>query len=429
MTAEARWSPDESFALRLDRDDPLAACRGRFHIPVRADGHPLIYLCGNSLGLAPKSARALIESEVSAWERLGVDAHFKDESPWYSYHELFRESGARLVGALPGEVVMMNGLTVNLHLMLATFYRPAGARYRILVEDGAFPSDGYAVRSHVRHHGFDPSDSLVIARPRSGEDLLRTEDVEALVEQHGDKIALVLMSGVHYLTGQVFDLERIAAAARRQGCYVGFDLAHAAGNVPLRLHDWGVDLAVWCSYKYLNAGPGAPAGCFVHERHGRNTALPRLAGWWGNDPETRFLMPPEFRPREGAEGWQISNPPIFSMAPLRASLAIFDEVGMDALRLKSVALTGYLQRLIDRILSDRLETITPREPSARGCQLSIRVRDGARDVLKAITAEEVVVDFREPDVIRVAPAPLYNTFHEVWRFSRILARACGAAAG
>jgi kynureninase len=429
MTAGARWSPEEAFALELDRDDRLASCRTLFHIPAGADGQPVVYFCGNSLGLAPRTARALVEAEVSAWERLGVDAHFRDETAWYSYHELFRESGARLVGALPGEVVMMNGLTVNLHLMLATFYRPTPARHRILIEGGAFPSDGYAVRSHIGHHGLDPARSLVVARPRPGEDLIRLEDVEALIERHGREIALVLMSGVHYLTGQVFDMERIAAVARRHGCRVGFDLAHAVGNVPLRLHDWEVDLAVWCSYKYLNAGPGAVAGCFVHERHGRNAALPRLAGWWGTDPERRFLMEPEFVPREGADGWQLSNPPIFSMAPLRASLAIFDGVGMEALRAKSVALTGYLQYLIDRISGERIETITPREPAARGCQLSIRVRERARDVLKALTSEDVVVDFRAPDVIRVAPVPLYNTFHEVWRFSGILGRTCGAATG
>jgi kynureninase len=427
MTTGAGWSPAESFAERLDREDRLAPYRQRFHIPARADGRPVIYFCGNSLGLPPRTARAMIESEVSAWERLGVDAHFKDEAPWYSYHELFRDSGARLVGAGPGEVVMMNGLTVNLHLMLATFYRPAPSRHRILIEDGAFPSDGYAVRSHIRQRGLDPADSLLIAGPRPGEHVLRTEDIEALLEARGREIAVVLLGGVHYLTGQVLDMGRIAAAARRQGCAIGFDLAHAAGNVPLRLHEWQIDFAVWCSYKYLNAGPGAPAGCFVHERHGRNTALPRLAGWWGNDPRTRFLMPGEFVPREGADGWQLSNPPIFSMAPLRASLAIFDEIGMEALRTKSAALTGYLQYLIDRIPGDRLETLTPRDPGARGCQLSLRVRDGARDVLKALQAEDAVVDVREPDVLRVAPVPLYNTFHEVWRFSRVLARACSAA--
>jgi kynureninase len=427
----AAGSPDESLARRLDGEDPLAACRRRFHIPAGANGEPVIYFCGNSLGLPPTTARAMIATELDAWERLGVDAHVKDETPWYSYHELFRESAARLVGAIPAEVVMMNGLTVNLHLMLATFYRPTATRRAILIEDSAFPSDGYAIRSHIRHHGLDPTDALVIARARAGEDLIRTEDLEALIAERGPEIAVVVMSGVHYLTGQVFDMERIAAAARRQGCAVGFDLAHAAANVPLRLHDWQVDFAVWCSYKYVNAGPGAPAGCFVHERHGRNKALPRLAGWWGNDPETRFMthLGSEFVPRAGADGWQLSNPPIFSMAPLRASLAILDEVGMDALRAKSVALTGYLQYLIDRIPGGRIETITPHDPAARGCQLSLRIRDGARDLLTALGAGDVVVDFREPDVIRVAPVPLYNTFHEVWRFSRVLARACGATPG
>ena len=421
---------DESFALRLDAEDPLAAYRGRFHIPGRADGQPVIYFCGNSLGLEPKAARAIIERELGAWERLAVDAHFKAESPWYSYHEIFRETGARLVGALPGEVVMMNGLTVNLHLMMVSFYRPTPARHKILIEDGAFPSDAYAVKSQIRYHGLDPAEALLIAGPRSGEAWIRTEDIEALLAERGEEIALVMMSGVHYLTGQVFDIERIAAAARRQGCAVGLDLAHAAGNVVLRLHDWQVDFAVWCSYKYLNGGPGAVAGCFVNQAHGKDKTVPRFAGWWGNDPDTRFLMhlQTEFVPRDGADGWQLSNPPIIAMAPLRASLGIFDEVGMEALRAKSVLLTGYLQYLIDQIPSERFQVVTPRDPPARGCQLSIRVREQPGELLQALAAEGIGVDFREPDVIRAAPVPLYNTFHEVWRFAEVLARRGAAAA-
>ncbi len=416
----AAFSPDEAFALGLDAADPLARCRDRFHLPRRPDGEPVVYFCGNSLGLQPKEARSIVEQELEAWARLGAGAHFEAPTPWYSYHEVFRESGARLVGARPGEVVMMNSLTVNLHLMMVSFYRPTRDRYRVLVEASAFPSDAYAVASHVRHHGLDPTNALVIAAPRPGETVVRTEDVEALLEKQGPEIALVLLGGVHYLTGQVLDMARIAAAARRQGCAVGFDLAHAVGNIPLRLHDWQVDFAVWCSYKYLNAGPGAVAGCFVHETHGKDAALPRFAGWWGNDPETRFLMQQEFVPREGADGWQLSNPPILALAPLRASLAIFDEVGMAALRAKSERLTGYLHDLIERIPGDRFRVMTPREPAARGCQLSIGVRD-ARAVSRALAARGVVVDVREPDVVRVAPVPLYNSFHEVWRFARILA--------
>jgi kynureninase len=421
----AATSEAEAAALALDHADPLAACRARFHLPGTSGGGPAIYFCGHSLGLQPRGTRAAVLEELDAWAALGVQAHFQGRHPWYSFHERLRDAGARLVGALPGEVVMMNSLTVNLHLMLATFYRPARDRYRILVEDGAFPSDAYAVQSQVAHHGYDPADALTVVRPRPGEHLLRTEDIEAALEADGRRIAVVLLPGVHYLTGQALDLGRIAAAARRHGCAVGFDLAHAAGNIPLRLHDWDVDFAVWCSYKYLNAGPGAVAGCFVHARHGRTLTLPRLAGWWGNDPRTRFQMQPDFVPREGADGWQVSNPPILALAPLSTSLAIFDEVGMEAVRRKSERLTGYLDRLLRRVPAGQLEILTPDEPAARGCQLSIRLRRHAADVVAALGAAGVVVDFREPDVIRVAPVPFYNTFHEVWRFTRILAGRLG----
>jgi kynureninase len=426
------FAPDESFARQLDAEDPLQAYRNRFHLPARADGGPVGYFCGNSLGLQPKAARAMVEAELEAWARLGVDGHFKADAPWYSYHALLRESAARLVGALPDEVVMMNGLTVNLHLMLVTFYRPTRNRHKVLIEAGAFPSDAYAIASQVRYHGYDPDESVLTARPRDGEALIRTDDIEAILETQGGGIALVMLSGVHYLTGQAFEIERIAAAARRRGCVVGFDLAHAVGNVPLRLHDWPVDFAVWCSYKYLNGGPGAVAGCFVHERHGRSRDAPRFAGWWGNDPETRFEMHRQttFVPRDGADGWQLSNPPIFALAPLRASLAIFDEAGMDALRSKSVCLTAYLEYLIDRLSptpAGAFEIITPRAPAARGCQLSIRVRQRPKELLEALAAEGFVTDFRGPDVIRVAPVPLYNTFHEVWRFAQVLAGIQGTS--
>jgi kynureninase len=419
----ALFQSDEAFALQMDATDPLASYRERFHLPQGQDGRNLIYFCGNSLGLQPKQVRADVERELEEWARLGVHGHFKGDTPWYSYEELFRDSGARLVGGRPGEVVMMNSLTVNLHLMMATFYRPTPERYKIVVEVPTFPSDLYAVQAQLRHHGYDSSVGLLSWRPSSRDHRLGTEDLEGILAQEGSHIALVLLSAVNFFSGQWLDLERITSVAKRHGCVVGWDLAHAAGNVILHLHDWRVDFAVWCSYKYLNAGPGAVAGCFVHETHGRNLDLPRLAGWWGNDPRTRFQMDQEagFVPRPGASGWQVSNPPILAMAPLRASLALFDEVGMPALRAKSERLTGYLEFLLDQIPGNGFEIITPREPARRGCQLSILVRDQPKRLLRALEDEGVVCDFREPDVIRVAPVPLYNSFHEVWTFARLLA--------
>ncbi len=416
---------DEAFAREMDEKDPLRSFADRFHTPRGPDGQPAIYFCGNSLGLMPKSARQAVERELEDWERLGVDGHFSGRSPWYRYHEQFRESGARLVGAVPGEVVMMNGLTVNLHLMMATFYRPTRERYKIVMDWPAFPSDLYAARTQLIHHGCEPDDGLVLAKPRSGEHCIHPGDIESILEDHGDVVALVLLSGVNYFTGQLYDISAIAASARREGCAIGVDLAHAVGNVPLALHDWQVDFAVWCSYKYLNAGPGALAGCFVHERHAKNVKLSRLGGWWGTDPATRFRMhqEPHFVPVAGADAWQVSNPPILSAAPLRASLDIFDEAGMTALRNKSVLLTGYMLYLIDELGSKGYEVITPRDPSARGCQLSILAHDNPRDLFKRLESAGVKGDFREPNVIRVAPAPLYNSFHEVWRFANIL--VCG----
>jgi kynureninase len=419
--------PDADYAAELDHADPLAAYRDAFLVPQRPDGRPAIYFCGHSLGLQPRALRPLLEQELDDWARLGVEAHFKGTTPWYGYHEVFRDVGARLVGARPGEVVMMNSLTVNLHLMLVTFYRPRPGRCKILLDEPVFPSDLYAVKSQLQLHGLHPAEALLTVRPQPGEHTIRPDDLLDLLERQGQEIAVVLLSGVNYFTGQLFDLEAITAAAHRQGCVAGFDLAHAAGNVPLRLHDWDVDFAVWCSYKYLNSGPGAVAGCFVHERHGRDPSLPRLAGWWGNDPATRFQMQrqTDFVPRPGADGWQISNPPILAMVPLRASLGSFDEAGMPALRAKSERLTGYLQDLLDRLPPGRLEVITPREPARRGCQLSLLVRERLPEVLQALEAAGVVCDFREPNVIRVAPVPLYNTYGEVWKFARVLADALG----
>jgi kynureninase len=410
----APFVDDEGFAKRLDEQDPLRRFRERFAIPPRADGEPSIYFNGNSLGLMPVKARECVEQELDDWARLGVDGHFHGKTPWYSYHEVFRETGARLVGARPGEVVMMNSLTVNLHLMMATFYRPTPERHAILIEDEAFPSDTYAMRTQARHHRLDPDRSVIVAK--AGDDL------EDLLKERGREIAVVMLGGVHYFSGRLLPMQRIVEAGHRAGCIVGFDLAHAAGNVPLSLHDWDVDFAAWCSYKYLNAGPGAVAGCFVHERHGKNKDLPRLAGWWGNDPKTRFRMhlEPEFLPREGADGWQLSNPPILAMAPLRASLELFDEAGLTALRAKSVVLTGYLEWLLEQAAGSPFQVITPPAPEERGCQLSLRVLDRPRERFRDLENAGVVGDFREPDVIRLAPVPLYNTFHEVWRCAKLL---------
>ena len=421
------FASDEAFALKLDAEDPLRRFRERFHIPLGADGKPLIYFVGNSLGLMPKATRSVIEQVLEDWAKLAVDAHLEGRTPWYSYHETVRAGAARLVGALPHEVVCMNSLTVNLHLMMATFYRPTKTRFQIVMEEPAFPSDTYAVKSQIAHHGFDPDDALVFSRPREGESTVRMEDVEALLQTHGEAVALVLFAGVNFFTGQLFDIARIASAAHEQGCLVGIDLAHAVGNTPLAMHDWDVDFAVWCSYKYLNSGPGAVGGAFINERHARNRELPRFAGWWGNDPATRFRMhlQPDFVPVESADAWAVSNPPIFSMAPLQASFAIFDEAGgMEALRVKSVRLTGYLEFLLEEAAATRgdFTVITPRLPNERGCQLSLLVHHRPKELFAKLEAAGVKCDFREPNVIRAAPVPLYNTFHEVWRFAQLFAR-------
>lgn len=429
--ASTKFSADEDFARQLDADDPLREFRERFHIPVNASGEPLIYFVGNSLGLMPKTTRGAVEQELDDWAQLAVDGHLEGQTPWYSYHETVRETAARLVGATPREVVCMNSLTVNLHLMMATFYRPTKSRFKILMEEPAFPSDTYAIKSQIAHHGFDSRATLLLARPRDGEFTVRHEDIVAQLEEHGETIALVLFAGVNFFTGQLFDIAGITAAAQRRGCTVGIDLAHAVGNVPLALHDSNVDFAVWCSYKYLNSGPGAVGGAFVHERHATNTELPRLAGWWGNDPATRFQMHllPEFVPVRSADSWAVSNPPIFSLAPLRSSFAIFEDAGgMEPLRAKSIKLTGYLQFLLDSPAADdpagdrskRFTIITPREPDHRGCQLSILAHEHPKELFAKLEAAGVKCDFREPNVIRAAPTPLYNTFHEVWRFARIL---------
>lgn len=396
----------EDEALARDAADPLPTLRDEFHVPPG-----VAYFAGNSLGLQPRATRAALLTELDDWARLGVEGHLEATHPWLPYHEELRGPAARLVGARPEETVVMNSLTVNLHLMMASFYRPAGHRTRILIEDTAFPSDSYAVRSQAAFHGLDPDQAVVRVPIDSIVKYLATE---------GERVALVLLGGVNYLTGVVLDIPAITAAGHAAGCLVGWDLAHAVGNVPLRLHDWDADFAAWCSYKYLNAGPGAVAGCFVHSRHLADVTLPRLSGWWGSDPATRFLMRPVVEPLSTADAWQVSNPPILAMAPLRVSLEMFDQVGMAALRAKSERLTGYLASLLREVRG--LRVITPADPARRGCQLSIRVGEAGK-LARALREEDgVVADVREPDTIRLAPAPLYSTFHDCWRAADALSR-------
>jgi kynureninase len=411
---------DESAALTQDARDPLAAFRDEFLIPRNADGSEQVYFCGNSLGLQPRAVRAALIDELDDWHGLAVEAHFRGKHPWMPYHEFVRDDLAAVVGALPHEVVAMNSLTVNLHLMMVSFYRPTADRHAILIEKSAFPSDHHAVESQIRFHGFDPATARIELEGDEANGSISQDSILRTLDQHGERVALVLLPGVQYLTGQAFDLAAITEAAHRKGCKVGFDLAHAAGNLHLRLHDSGCDFAVWCSYKYLNSGPGAVAGCFVHERHAR-ADLPRFAGWWGHDPASRFLMRPEFVPAIGADGWQLSNPPILALAPLRVSLAIFRRAGMAALRAKSEALTAYFDALIREHAADVLDIATPPESARRGCQLSLRVngpRDAGRSLYEHLHASGIVVDWREPDVIRAAPTPLYNRRIDCLHFVR-----------
>ncbi|HTU40437.1 MAG TPA: kynureninase [Candidatus Aquilonibacter sp.] len=424
--SDPEFKAGQDFAAAMDERDALREFRERFLIPKTASGADCVYLCGHSLGLQPKSAAEYVAQELRDWAELGVEGHFRAKNPWMPYHRLLTEQTAELIGANPSEVVVMNSLTVNLHLMMVSFYRPTPAKHKILIERGAFPSDQYAVKSQIRFHGFDPAASTVELSPRPGEFCLREEDIEQLIERSGDKIALIMLGGVNYATGQAFDIERIARAGRKAGCAVGFDLAHAAGNLQLKLHEWGPDFAVWCNYKYLNGGPGCVGGCFVHERHGQDWNLPRFAGWWGHDQKTRFEMPSNFYGSPGAEGWQLSNPSIVSMAVLRASMDIFHAAGMPRLRAKSVMLTGYLEFLLNHFLpndfrpnrvdSPDFSIVTPSEPERRGAQLSIRIPQNGRSLCDRLAAEGVIGDWREPDIFRVAPVPLYNSFGDVFQF-------------
>jgi kynureninase len=414
----------EDFAIAMDERDPLNKYRDCFLFPKTSDGD-CIYLCGHSLGLQPKAAAAYVEQELKDWAELGVEGHFQAKNPWMPYHRLLTEQTAELVGAKPLEVVVMNSLTVNLHLMMVSFYRPTNERHKIVVERGAFPSDQYAVKSQIAFHGFDPATSMIELTPRSGESCLREEDIDSMIESAGEEIALILLGGVNYATGQAFDMARITRLGHARGCVVGFDLAHAAGNLVLQLHEWGPDFAVWCSYKYLNGGPGCVGGCFVHERHAHSWDLPRFAGWWGHDEASRFDMGPEFRAMSGADGWQLSNPSIVSLAVLRSSMDLFHEAGMERLRAKSESLTSYLEFLLNQYVSHKFSIITPLEKERRGAQLSIRVPERGRALCERLAQEGVVGDWREPDTFRVAPVPLYNSYKDVFGFVRRFATAIG----
>jgi len=424
------------FARRMDREDPLGHYRDRYYFPQH-QGRDTIYFCGNSLGLQPRSVEEALQEELVRWRELGVKGHFEGDLPWTEYHKGLAPQTAHVVGARESEVVVMNTLTVNLHLMMVSFYRPNPERFKIIMEAGAFPSDQYAVESQVRHHGLRPEEAIVEVQPRAGEQCLRTEDIVATIEAEGPKTALVLFAGLNYYTGQIFDMPAITEAGRRVGAYVGFDLAHAAGNAPLQLHDWDVDFAVWCSYKYLNAGPGGPSGAFIHERHAFNRELPRFAGWWGHDEARRFLMEKGFIPTPGAEGWQLSNAPILAFVPHRVSLDLFYEAGMPRLRKKSRRLTGYLEFLIDELNREGFNYpfITPRNPEERGCQLSFITGSNGRELFNYLMDNGVICDWREhnlPDangegaekagVIRIAPTPMYNSYEDVYRFVELLRR-------
>lgn len=408
------------YARNQDLIDPLASFKNKFHIPKNASGEDLIYLCGNSLGLQPKLTSEYIKEELTDWANLGVEGHTEGKHPWLPYHEFLAENMAKIVGAKPSEVVVMNTLTTNLHLMMVSFYQPTKTKYKIVVESDAFPSDKYAMESQLKFHGVDPKDGLILWKPRKDEELCRFEDLEEIMNNHGNEIALLMIGSTNYYTGQSFPLKKITELGHKYKCLVGFDLAHGAGNIQPNLHETGADFAVWCTYKYLNSGPGSLGGCFVHERHANNEKLNRFAGWWGHNKKTRFNMRKDFDALPGAEGWQLSNPPILSMAAIRASLDTFAEAGFENLRKKSEKLTGYLEFLLDEMKNESINVITPRNPEERGCQLSIQVKNADKSLHTKLTKAGVISDWREPDVIRIAPTPLYNSFEDVFRFSEKL---------
>lgn len=415
------------FAREMDAKDPLRNFRDQFLFPTFHENE-VVYFTGNSLGLQPKQTQSYIQKELDAWAKYGVEGHFLAEKPWFAYHEFLTDKTAKVVGAKPEEVVVTHSLTTNLHLLMVSFYRPEGKRTKIVCEAKAFPSDAYALESQVKFHGLNPETDLIQVAPREGEHLIREEDVLKAIEEAGDELALVMIGGVNYYTGQLFDMQKITAAGHAVGAVVGFDLAHAAGNINLKLHDWGVDFAAWCGYKYLNSSPGGVSGIFVHERHANKPELPRFAGWWGYDKETRFQMEPGFKPMYGAEGWQLSNAPVLGMAAHLASLDIFEEAGMDRIGEKRDLMTGFLEFVIDDISernADRctFEIITPRDKTKRGAQLSILAHGQGKALFDALSKQGVIADWREPNVIRIAPAPLYNSFEDCYRFGQYLENA------
>lgn len=407
------------YAQNLDKNDELREYRNRFHFPLDSNGDKKLYFTGNSLGLQPKSTREYINQELDDWAKYGVDGHFEAKNPWMPYHEIVTEKLARVVGAKPEEVVAMNSLTANLHFLMVSFYRPEGKKRKIVIEYDAFPSDVYAVKSQIEYHGGNPDTDLIYLKAREGEHTIRIEDIKSVLENQSDEIALIMLGGVNYYTGQLFDMKAITEIAHKNNIVAGFDLAHAAGNIHLKLHDWGIDFAAWCSYKYLNSGPGGIAGIFVHEKH-LEKDLPRFEGWWGQNKKTRFLMGREFDGIRTAEGWQLSNPPIFQLAALNASLDIFEEIGMEKLNIKTKKLTGYLEQLVNSLGKDTIEIITPSDETQRGCQLSIRVKNADKSLFEELTKQNIISDWREPDVIRVAPVPLYNSYEDCYKFSDIL---------
>ena len=414
------FEPHLEFALNLDRNDPLAKYRTAFHIPQDEHGNDWLYFTGNSLGLQPKTTKSAIEQELEDWANLGVEGHFEAKNPWMPYHEYLTESMAKIMGAKPLEVVVMNTLSTNLHLLMVSFYNPTKKRHKILIESDAFPSDRYAVQTQLAFHGYDPNEDLIEWTPRTGKKLLHIEDLEQILETQGEEIALLLIGGVNYYTGQYLDLKKITDLGHAKGCKVGIDLAHGAGNIQPELHDSGVDFAAWCTYKYLNSGPGSLGAIFVHERYAHDKNLKRFAGWWSQNKATRFDMRQPLDITPGAEGWQLSNPPILSMAAIKSSLDLFNEVGMSALRQKSIQLTSYLEYLINGLNHQDIDIITPSDPHQRGCQLSIQVKNADKNLHKKLTDQHVITDWREPDVIRCAPVPFYNSFEDVFRMVEIL---------
>ena len=408
------------YAKQLDQEDPISYLRNEFHIPRDKKGKEWLYFTGNSLGLQPKITSKYIEQELDDWANFGVEGHFEAKNPWLSYHELLTDTMAKVVGAKPVEVVVMNTLTTNLHLLMVSFYQPSKTKYKIIIESDAFPSDRYAVQSQLSFHGFDPEEALIEWKPKEGKELLELEDLKSILDSQGDEVALLLIGGVNYYTGQYLDIKKIAELGHAKKCMVGIDLAHGAGNIQPNLHDSSIDFAAWCTYKYLNSGPGSLSGLFVHEKHAQRKDLPRFAGWWNHNKETRFNMRQPFDVMEGAEGWQLSNPPILSMAAVKASLDIFEKVGMDALVKKSKKLTGFFEYLVNEIASDTIKIITPTNPNERGCQLSLQVKNTDKNLHKKLTENNIITDWREPDVIRCAPVPMYTSFEDVYHMVTIL---------